>query len=216
MAVHAGPEIVENGLIVALDAANPRSYPGTGSTWFDLSGKNNNASLLNGPSFVNNSYLSFDGVDDGFTAPMSCSKTRYSVDWWFYPKTRIDWNQTISFGSWGNFLWHTGSNGQYWVGTDIATRMDNVDAGSVELNKWQNWTWTFDNGLGKMYKNAVLLRQKSMNISSASEFTTVSSSTGPSGSTNGFRSILRVYSNVALTAAEIRQNFEATRDRYGI
>jgi hypothetical protein len=36
MSVHAGPNVVENGLVLALDAANPKSYPGTGTTWFDL------------------------------------------------------------------------------------------------------------------------------------------------------------------------------------
>lgn len=216
MAVHAGPEIVEDGLVLALDAANPRSYPGTGTTWFDLSGNGNNGTLLNAPSFENSGYLSFDGVDDGFSAPISCNKTRYSIDWWFYPKTRINYNQNILFGDWGTFVWHTGSNGQYWVGTDISTRISDADPGSVELNKWQNWTWTFDSGLGKMYKNSVLLRQKTMNISAATEFTSVSSSTSSTGGTNGFRSTIKIYSNKALSESEIRQNFEATRDRYGI
>jgi hypothetical protein len=42
MGFYRGPNIVTNGLVLALDAANPKSYPGTGTTWFDLSGNGRN------------------------------------------------------------------------------------------------------------------------------------------------------------------------------
>ncbi len=45
MAFYRGPNIVTDGLVLALDAANPKSYPGSGTTWYDLSGNNNNATL---------------------------------------------------------------------------------------------------------------------------------------------------------------------------
>ena len=41
MAVFSGPEIVNNGLVLHLDAGNSRSYPGTGTAWIDLSGNGN-------------------------------------------------------------------------------------------------------------------------------------------------------------------------------
>lgn len=216
MSLGHGASIVQSGLVLHLDAANRKSYPGTGTAWKDLSGNGNDGTLVNGTSFDVAGYLSFDGVDDSFTAPISCNKTYYSLEWWFYPKTRINYNQTIMFGDWGTFIWHTGANGQYWVGTDLSTRINDVDPGSVELNKWQNWVWTFDNGLGKIYKNSTLLRQKTMNISPVSEFTTIFSSSLNTGSTNGFRSVVKVYSNKVLNAAEIKQNFEAARGRYDI
>jgi hypothetical protein len=65
MAVYAGPDIVENGLVLHLDAANPRSYPGTGTGWVDL--KNTNTAILTGGiaySNLNSGILSFDGSDD--------------------------------------------------------------------------------------------------------------------------------------------------------
>jgi hypothetical protein len=66
MAVYAGPDIVENGLVLHLDAANRRSYPGTGTGWFDLSGNGNNVILVNGPSYSssNNGFITFDGTND--------------------------------------------------------------------------------------------------------------------------------------------------------
>lgn len=60
------PPIVTNGLVLYLDAANRQSYPGSGTTWNDLSGKGNNGTLINGPTFSNDNggSIVFDGVDD--------------------------------------------------------------------------------------------------------------------------------------------------------
>jgi len=66
MAEVYGPKIVKDGLILALDAADKNSYPGTGTTWYDLSSTGNNATLANGVTF-STSYggiFDFDGVDD--------------------------------------------------------------------------------------------------------------------------------------------------------
>jgi hypothetical protein len=216
MGIVYNTSIVRDGLVLHLDAANVKSYPGTGTAWNDLSGNGNNGILTNGPTYIPNGYLNFDGVNDGFNAPITCNKMYYSIDWWFYPRTTINYNQNIRFdGGWNSFVWHTGTAGQYWAGTDISTRMSDVDAGSVVINKWQNWTWTFDNGTAKMYKNGILLRQKTMAVSSVSQFTSINSSSDGNGM-NGYRSSILVYSNKVLSQAEVRQNFEALRGRYGI
>jgi hypothetical protein len=47
MALHHNPKIVTSGLVLALDAANPKSYPGSGTTWYDLSGNGNHGTLNN-------------------------------------------------------------------------------------------------------------------------------------------------------------------------
>jgi hypothetical protein len=64
MSVFAGPEITDSGLTLCLDAANPVSYPGTGTTWRDVSGQNNNGTLIGGPAFnsANSGYLTFTGL----------------------------------------------------------------------------------------------------------------------------------------------------------
>jgi hypothetical protein len=61
-----GPNIVTNGLVLHLDAANTKSYPGSGTTWFDKSGNNKNGTLINGPTLSTGSIL-FDGTNDGVT-----------------------------------------------------------------------------------------------------------------------------------------------------
>lgn len=66
MAFYRGPNIVRNGLVLCLDAASRRSYPGSGTTWTDLSGLNNNGTLTNGPTFnsANGGSIVFDGTND--------------------------------------------------------------------------------------------------------------------------------------------------------
>lgn len=61
MSVFAGPEIVNNGLVLALDAGNSKSYPGSGTTWFDLSGNGNHSSIVSGEFVSNGSYLRNSG-----------------------------------------------------------------------------------------------------------------------------------------------------------
>ena len=60
------PKIITTNLTSYLDAANPSSYPGSGTTWTDLSGNNNNFILTNGPTYDNRNggSISFDGTDD--------------------------------------------------------------------------------------------------------------------------------------------------------
>jgi hypothetical protein len=66
MATIGGSNIVTSGLILSLDAANSRSYPGSGTTWTDLSGNSNNGSITNGPVFssANQGSIVFDGTND--------------------------------------------------------------------------------------------------------------------------------------------------------
>jgi hypothetical protein len=66
MAYQNGPKIVTNGLVLCLDAGNPKSYPGSGTSWVDLSGNGNNGTLTNGPTFssTNGGNIFFDGTND--------------------------------------------------------------------------------------------------------------------------------------------------------
>ena len=66
MSSKGGPDINENGLVLHLDAANNKSYPGSGTTWTDLSGNDNNGTLTNGPTFnaSNMGSIALDGTND--------------------------------------------------------------------------------------------------------------------------------------------------------
>jgi len=74
MAVNYNTSIVTNGLVLALDAANIKSYPGSGTTWTDLSGYKHNATLFNSPTYANGR-LTFDGVNTYATIPSTAALT---------------------------------------------------------------------------------------------------------------------------------------------
>lgn len=86
--MYTGPQIVTSGLIVHLDAANPKSYAGTGSNWYDRTQNGNNGTLVNGPTFssTNKGSILFDGVNDyisvGQYLTFSMAPTNVSMLFW--------------------------------------------------------------------------------------------------------------------------------------
>jgi len=68
MALQHSPQVILDGLVLSLDAANSRSYPGTGTSWKDLSFNKNNATLT-GPTYqtTDSGRFDFDGNDDFVT-----------------------------------------------------------------------------------------------------------------------------------------------------
>ena len=66
MSCAGGPDLIQDGLVLCLDAANTKSYSGSGTIWRDLSGNNNNGTLTNGPTFSseNSGSIVFDGTND--------------------------------------------------------------------------------------------------------------------------------------------------------
>ena len=65
MALAHNPRIVTDGLVLCLDAGNPKSYPGTGTSWYDLSKTGAVATAVNGPTFNTDKFY-FDGTNDYF------------------------------------------------------------------------------------------------------------------------------------------------------
>jgi hypothetical protein len=87
MGFHRGPKVVTNGLVLALDAANVKSYPGSGTVWNDLSGNNNSGSLINGPTFnsANGGSISFDGTNDYVNTNYNAGTfTKFTLAAWIY------------------------------------------------------------------------------------------------------------------------------------
>ena len=69
MSTYSGAEISNKGMILYLDAANKKSYPGSGTTFYDVSGNGNNASIANSPTFTNErgGCFTFDNINTLFT-----------------------------------------------------------------------------------------------------------------------------------------------------
>jgi hypothetical protein len=88
----------------------------------------------------------------------------FTVEWWMRPTSLRDWNQFISGADvWGSFAFHTTANGAVYCGTDVNTRFtpSELPAGTVQLNTWQHFAFTYSNGDASLFKNGVKLAQKS-------------------------------------------------------
>jgi hypothetical protein len=116
MAFNYSPKIVTDGLVLALDAANVKSYPGSGTTWKDLSRGGNNGTLINGPTFnsANGGSIVFDGVNDyidcgnGSSLQITGSIT---VETWVYLTSLTNSNDLNLFSKYSN----SGPNNQGWI-----------------------------------------------------------------------------------------------------
>lgn len=221
MAVFSGPEIVNDGLVLLLDAANPRSYPGTGTTWFDLSGNGNNAALINGPTYsnTNNGIFTFDGSNDYATAtPTTPGTSNYAIGVWVYK-----FNNTSN-----DYIWDFGANGgTLSAGTDVGGYGFRYYNGSVSnslytngpipnINEWYNVTISRSSFVTSMYVNGNFVTSAGSDTRSILGTFHIGRYGGSTGyELDGRISNISMY-NRALSATEIKQNFEATRTRYGI
>jgi hypothetical protein len=89
MSCFAGPSAVTSGLVLELDAANTKSYTGSGTTWTDLSGNGNNGVLTNGPTYssLNGGYIVFDGINDYVTCSATSSPqfdADFTIESWIW------------------------------------------------------------------------------------------------------------------------------------
>ena len=79
MSFSTGWTMPTEGLSLLLDAANVKSYPGSGTSWYDLSGNGNTGTLTNGPTYNSGGYISFDGTND-LVSVADSAELRVSTD----------------------------------------------------------------------------------------------------------------------------------------
>ena len=224
MAVGYNPRIVTDGLVLCLDAANTKSYGGSGTRWTDISGNGNNGTLTNGPTHTSGAggYFTFDGSNDYITVSnVQPNTNNFTISVWVYK-----FNNTSN-----DYIWDFGANGgTLSSGTDVGDygfRYYNVTLGTgsnmytqgtiPDINKWYNVSITRNNGTSTMYVNGSLITSSSGDTHNISSTTLYIGRYG--GSTgyehHGYISNFKIY-NRALSAAEVKQNFNALRSRYGI
>jgi hypothetical protein len=223
--------IVTLGLVLNLDAGNPASYPGSGTTWTDLSGFGNNGTLVNGVGYNSSNLgsLSFDGVDDYATIPHSSIlnfNTALTISIWFYSGiTTAWWLYLKGRTDADNYNPLVYSNGRYgWTGPNGRSFYE-PPSGFIQSNTWYNLTVSHISGNNpNIYRNAVV--STSHTYSEGSGARALGTNTNPVGinadvprgtigTFNGRIASIQAY-NRALTAQEIQQNFNALRGRFGI
>jgi hypothetical protein len=237
MAIYRGPNVVRNGLVLALDAADKNSYVGSGTSWRDLSGNSNNGTLTNGPTFNggNGGSIVFDGVDDsidlGNVLQLGTQSRTYCC-WYKMNSTTQDgfaslisktntgaqaFRQALAFQTNGNFtiVFRDQSNISYDM---------NIINPKIDLN-WHYLVWIIDRTSSYfLYQDSILLNSKDIsaingqNFQLNNKFRIGSYNTQSDTITlvfNGNISNVIVY-NRALTATEVLQNYNAQKTRFGL
>ena len=231
--MYYGPRIVSSGLVLCLDAANKRSYPGTGTTWTDLSNTGKNFTLINGPTFsaANLGSIVFDGTNDYASVNPVSAFNIYCISMWFKPTTII--NSTSA----AKILIHFKTSTYKYIGFGpITNRVSNEyitivqepgdkrtavnDGGSLSAGVWYNIVFNYESSQYNIYINNTL---KSTTIGTSTgnvplitdpDFIYLNSVEGTSDYLDSSLSMCMIY-NRALTAAEMLQNYNATKGRFG-
>ena len=233
MAVYAGPEIVTNGLVLALDAGNTQSYPGSGTTWTDISPNRLSGTLTNGPTFSSNNKgaIVFDGTNDfiSFGSFTGLGTTNRSIEIWFaMDGWGVSGNKrimTLSADDGGTdtpayVIGHVGGvvgTISAGVGGTPYNGYSNIST-SIGTGVWYNITTTIvANTTVSFYLNGVFVT--SVNNTGAVganpiiQLARYNANYGQHG--NCRISSCRIYNRV-LSASEVAQNFNALRGRFGI
>lgn len=252
MGVGYNPKIVIDGLVLALDAGNIKSYPGSGTTWTDLSGNNNNGTLINGVGYSGDNLgsLVFDGTNDYVTN----GNTNFSIANNLFADANGSWTVSAWFKfpispsgtRTGNQSWSivgrsggiaTGGTFDIFVGSATDTTygayapykcaclvrgsVTVISTNSVNDDVWHNVSivWNALTETGEVFFDGVKTADLNNTILAALQtYNLTIGTTSNSSASHMYEGSISnaIIHNRALTAAEIQQNFNALRGRFGV
>ena len=233
------PIIARTGLVLELDAANPLSYPGTGDTWRDLSGNGNDGTLVNGVGYTSQNFgsLTFDGVDN-YVGNIGSSITEndfpngtFTLSAWFF------WQGNESGGGSDgrNYVLQNSGTNNFPLSLEVNSRnydpprfstWEHTTSGSSHLNsstsvnenRWYNFVVVRNDTDVLMYVDGEEIYQNTRRSGDLLSFQGFNVGTHRNANNRWFYGkipFVQVYTR-ALSESEIKQNFNATRGRYGI
>lgn len=231
MGFHRGPKIVTDGLVLYLDAANPKSYVSGSTTTRSLVGSVT-GSLVNGVGFSTGSNGSwvFDGSNDYFTLGIrNLISTDYTINIWFNCNTittkehflvSLGYNNSNSvvFTANTNLGGNLGLDCFYNVGGSVTGRQINQTV--LSNTSTINLSFTRNSGLNTPYVNGIIQDTKTFteNVTLGSYIYDLGYATQRNKTTAYMQGNIYIFSlyNRALSAAEILQNYNATKSRFGL
>jgi hypothetical protein len=223
--VEGGGNVVTDGLVMYLDAANTKSYVSGSTTWTDLSRSGNSGTLVNEPTFnsSNGGSIVFDGVDDKVTCGNSLNLNQHSICFWFYPKTSITQEivyKPVSVASPGPGpyeIYTTSGKIYYRLNNNSTPGTTQGSTLSLNMNKWNYICGTYNNVKMRLYMNTIL----DIDVNFTPTLTNTNSDLTIGSYSDGRYPLSANISNIqiynrALSAAEVLQNYNATKGRFGL
>lgn len=239
MSLGHGSSIIRNGLVLHLDAANRKSYPGTGTTWFDLSGLGNNGTMSS-VAYDSSGSMLFDAASDNVlvshTSAFNFSSV-FSVSVWLrvnsfntssiyniiskkpsFNNTQKGWSCQYDYRATGVLQYR--NNDATVLNDSTPTSTVNNTSLLNQTTTWVNTVWTINGTVVSYYINGVAKGTNTAAYTNTDTSTniyigkTVGSVSGDDSLPMNLSSVL--IHNRALSAQEVQQNFNAYRGRYGI
>lgn len=226
MAVHAGPDIVSDGLIFCIDAGDDRSYSGTGTKWSSLIG---DIQLdLTGTTFntENGRAIEFNGSNNYarvYNSALNISTGDFTIDVWFYYMSPQVGNYRKLMGT-GTYL----QRGYMIIVNDTTTNpifgmqygtssWNSVGSGIPLINKWNHAIVTRLGGVLTVYLNSVSIGSASVSydFSNTTNVFVIGANAGTGENFKGRIGSVKQYSR-GFTQSEVLQNYNALRGRFGL
>jgi hypothetical protein len=221
------------GYSLLLDAANLASYPGSGTTWFDLSGNGKDAAMQTGMTWNAGGWMDFNGVTTtgGYAVvtngPSVTPTTGYSVLIWCYPTnldgTNARWflSKRTSSSSGQSFATFAFTNNSVFADVPGSVYRRQSTWNLAVNNAWQHFAicWSGASGTLDFYKNGVLdtaLTSAPSSVTSQGANLQIGAGAGSTARFGGRMGHIAYYNNRGLTASEVLQAYNAHRNRYGL
>ena len=223
MGITYNPRTITDGLVLCLDAANTKSYPGSGTTWTDLSGRGNTGTLVNGVGYNSGNLgsLVFDGVDDYVTTGKVLVPItgQFHIEGWVYLNNtntvKLFVTQYNNPDDAGRFQCFFSSDGTIRMFDGAGTMPGG--AASYSANVWTYVAFQRDSSnLCNIFVNGTKATPGATDTTTLENTNTIIGSRGSNQAGtwfNGRMSNVRIY-NRALSATEVSQNYNALKSRY--
>lgn len=227
MAFRYSPKIVTDGLVLYLDAANSKSYPGSGVDWNDLSKSRHLATVNGNPTFSSeySGEFNLDGTGDYFTIPQSFgdfSNSVCSYEIWCYPTSFPSGGQILFMdrpifsNNYGVEIFVLNSLGTLTVRGSSSVAVNSTE--KLQLNKWNHIVVNYSGTSTESYINNVYEDMGIITEVSGSTYDLYVGKYPTIANTydwNGKISLVRVY-NKTLNASEVSQNYNTLKNRFGL
>ena len=217
MGTFGGPDVVESGLVFAVDAGSTRSYPGSGTTTTSLVGSNT-GTLSNGVAYSsgNGGAFNFDGVDDFIDTTFTIPAGNRTLEFWIYYDSLV----STSGGGYSLMGVQEGSGRYLYSGIEsdgsgysYAGDTGGAYSYTFSASRWYHIACVMDSGTARHYVDGAQEATRTYSSSNASTIEVMIGAINQQHEIDGLVPLTRVY-NKALSAAEVLQNYNAQKNRF--
>jgi hypothetical protein len=238
--ISGGPATTTDNLILYLDAANNKSYSGTGTTWLDLTSQGNNGTLVNGPTFssANVGSIVLDGTDDYVSTTLKNTPSAVTIDIVLsiasntasktggntvaqYIVFRQNNQISLFEGIVLNYI-QSGASGYISANTSQGSTNKAANTSLINLNQIYHITATYDSSNVTIYSNGALIQQTPTGFSvnyNATHTYSIGRANGIGSAFDGYLNGKIYYVSIyerSLSQQEIIQNYNKSKSRFGL